>query len=51
MRYLWTESVKLENSKLIGFLGGEINTPLNEAVRATLVEIGCLTAMPCCGHR
>ncbi|UYL09659.1 NAD(P)H-binding protein [Bdellovibrio sp. SKB1291214] len=44
MKYLWTKPYKLDNSKLIGFLGHEPKTPLVEAVHDTLVGLGCLPA-------
>ena len=34
--------VRLDNAKLIAFLGAEPHTPLDAAVRASLVELGCL---------
>jgi nucleoside-diphosphate-sugar epimerase len=42
MRYLWREPLQLSNAKLLGVLGGEIRTPLREAVRDTLTGLGCL---------
>ncbi|WP_206240544.1 NAD(P)H-binding protein [Novosphingobium terrae] len=36
MRYLWQQPLRLDNRKLVGFLGEEPHTPLEEAVRATL---------------
>jgi nucleoside-diphosphate-sugar epimerase len=36
MRYLWRTPVRLDNAKLVAFLGEEPHTPLNDAVRATL---------------
>lgn len=42
MRYLWREPLKLDNAKLVRVLGREPHTPLNEAVRTTLVELKCL---------
>lgn len=42
MRYLWEQTIEMDNSKLIGFLGHEPQTPLNEAVHATLVGLGCI---------
>lgn len=44
MRYLWTTPVRLDNARLRGFLGEEPHTPLEEAVRTTLVGLGCLEA-------
>jgi nucleoside-diphosphate-sugar epimerase len=42
MRYLWKVPVRLDNAGLVALLGAEPHTPLDEAVRATLVGIGCL---------
>ena len=42
MRYLWRQSVRLDNTKLINFLGAEPHTPLNEAVHMTLQGLGCI---------
>ncbi|MDP1627417.1 NAD-dependent epimerase/dehydratase family protein [Parvibaculum sp.] len=42
MRYLWKKSVKLDNAKLVAFLGHEPHTPLDIAVRATLAGLGCI---------
>ena len=36
MRYLWQTPVRLDNSKLVAFLGDEPHTPLGDAVRTTL---------------
>ncbi|HYW92111.1 MAG TPA: NAD-dependent epimerase/dehydratase family protein [Gammaproteobacteria bacterium] len=44
MRYLWDISLRLDNRKLVGLLGEEPHTPLDEAVRQSLVELGCLPA-------
>jgi nucleoside-diphosphate-sugar epimerase len=44
MRYLWQEEVRLDNSKLVEFLGEEPHTPIDEALRVTLTELGCLEA-------
>lgn len=48
MRYLWCQSVRLDNTKLVTFLGAEPHTPLDEAVHMTLQGLGCLenTDMP-----
>jgi len=43
MRYLWEEEVLLDNCKLVGVLGAEPHTPLDEALRTTLVGQGCLS--------
>jgi len=42
MRYLWKVPVKLDNRKLIAFLGEEPHTPTQEALRLTLEGLGCL---------
>jgi nucleoside-diphosphate-sugar epimerase len=43
MRYLWRESISLDGGKLQSFLGDALPaTPLDEAVRATLLGLGCL---------
>ena len=48
MRYLWQQPVRLDNRRLQQQLGHEPHTPLDEAVEATLVGLGCLsqTATP-----
>lgn len=42
MRYLWRERVQLDNRKLLAFLRTEPHTPIEEAVRTTLIGLGCL---------
>jgi nucleoside-diphosphate-sugar epimerase len=43
MRYLWSETVALDGGKLEAFLGRSLPaTPLDIAVRDTLVGLGCL---------
>jgi nucleoside-diphosphate-sugar epimerase len=42
MRYLWQNSVQLDNKKLLAALGEEPHTPLDEALYATLLGLGCL---------
>lgn len=44
MRYLWQQPVFMNNEKLRATLGEEPHTPLDQAVRATLVGLGCLAA-------
>lgn len=44
MRYLWREPLELDNARLVAQLGHEPHTPLDEAVEATLVGLGCLGA-------
>ncbi len=43
MRYLWNVPVRMDNSRLRAVLGSEPHTPLDEAVRRTLIGLGCLT--------
>ncbi len=42
MRYLWRAPVRLDNGRLVGLLGREPHTPLDEAVRKTLQGLGCI---------
>jgi nucleoside-diphosphate-sugar epimerase len=49
MRYLWREPLRMDNSRLVAFLGEEPHTPLNEAVKTTLIGLGCLPAAPVAG--
>jgi nucleoside-diphosphate-sugar epimerase len=44
MRYLWRQTLQLDNAKLVRTLGAEPHTPWEEAVRATLIGLGCLPA-------
>lgn len=46
MRYLWQVPVHLDNAKLVAMLGSEPHTPLEEAVRTTLMATGCLGDEP-----
>ncbi|MFZ3035484.1 MAG: SDR family NAD(P)-dependent oxidoreductase [Parvibaculum sp.] len=48
MRYLWKKPLRLDNRKLVAFLGVEPHTPLDQALRETLKGLGCLpsTAKP-----
>lgn len=41
MRYLWQEPVRLDNRKLVAFLGQEPHTPLDTALCRTLAGLGC----------
>ncbi len=43
MRYLWATPVRMTNARLVAALGAEPHTPLEEAVRNTLIGLGCLT--------
>ncbi|MBB3257382.1 nucleoside-diphosphate-sugar epimerase [Paraburkholderia bannensis] len=42
MRYLWRETLELDNTRLVQTLGREPHTPLDTAVEATLAGLGCL---------
>ena len=42
MRYLWQTPLLLDNSRLVATLGREPHTPLEQAVEATLADLGCL---------
>ncbi len=42
MRYLWELPVRMDNKRLTSVLGTEPRTPLDVAVRSTLVGLGCL---------
>lgn len=40
----WRHPVRLDNARLVELIGAEPRTPLDQAVRAALVELGCLPA-------
>jgi nucleoside-diphosphate-sugar epimerase len=44
MRYLWKVPLQMRNDKLVAVLGEEPHTPIDEAVKASLAAIGCLSA-------
>ena len=44
MRYLWLKPLRLDNRKLVGLIGREPHTPLDEAIRRTLIGFGSLSA-------
>jgi len=44
MRYLWQQPVRMDNRRLLSVLGHEPHTPLDEAVEATLVGLGCISS-------
>jgi len=46
MRYLWQRPVRMANDRLLQVLGREPHTPLDQAVEASLVGMGCLAAPP-----
>ncbi len=41
MRYLWQQPLRLDNHKLVAFLGREPHTPLESALGTTLRDLGC----------
>jgi nucleoside-diphosphate-sugar epimerase len=41
MRYLWRQPLRLRSDKLAQLIGPEPHTPLDEAVRQSLMELGC----------
>lgn len=42
MNWLWQEPLRLDNRRLVAFLGDEPHTPTVKAVRASLLGLGCL---------
>ncbi|GLQ89535.1 NAD(P)H-binding protein [Dyella flagellata] len=42
MRYLWKETIRLDDAKLVAFLGKQPYTPIDTALRTTLVGLGCM---------
>jgi nucleoside-diphosphate-sugar epimerase len=50
MRYLWDKPIGLDNTKLVRFLGEEPHTPIDVALKATLVDMG-LVEDPATGNR
>lgn len=46
MRYLWQVPVRMDNARLVAYLGAEPHTPLDQAIEATLIGLGCLNRMP-----
>lgn len=46
MRYLWRIPLRLDNAKLVSLIGAEPHTPLDAALRRTLMELGCLPDAP-----
>jgi nucleoside-diphosphate-sugar epimerase len=42
MRYLWRNPLQMDNARLAAVLGREPHTPLDVAVEASLVGLGCL---------
>ncbi|MFN7057138.1 NAD-dependent epimerase/dehydratase family protein [Hyphomonas sp.] len=46
MRYLWQETIELDNAKLVSFLGAEPHTDLRDALTWTLAAMGCFPGAP-----
>jgi nucleoside-diphosphate-sugar epimerase len=46
MRYLWATPIHMGNARLKEVLGTEPRTPLDLAVRETLISIGCVPKEP-----
>ncbi|WFU07709.1 SDR family oxidoreductase [Rhizobium sp. CB3090] len=44
MRYLWKVPLQMKNDRLVAVLGEEPHTPIDEAVKTSLVSLGCLPA-------
>jgi nucleoside-diphosphate-sugar epimerase len=42
MRYLWRQPLRMDNARLLAVLGREPHTPLDEAVAATLRDMGAI---------
>jgi nucleoside-diphosphate-sugar epimerase len=42
MRYLWRVPIRMGNDRLKTILGAEPHTPLDTAVRTTLIALNCL---------
>ncbi|WP_028671045.1 NAD-dependent epimerase/dehydratase family protein [Saccharospirillum impatiens] len=42
MRYLWENTLRLNNHKLAAFLGEEPHTPIRQALTMTLTNLGCI---------
>ena len=42
MRYLWQAPIRMDNARLVATLGHEPHTPLDDAIEATLVGLGCV---------
>ncbi|HKN29190.1 MAG TPA: SDR family oxidoreductase [Roseiarcus sp.] len=45
MRYLWMTPIRMDNARLTAVLGAEPHTPLEDAVRDTLIGLGCLEVL------
>jgi hypothetical protein len=42
VKYRWEQPVRMSNARLLSAIGEEPHTFLDEAVRATLMSLGCL---------
>jgi nucleoside-diphosphate-sugar epimerase len=42
MRYLWRTPIQLDDAKLVAFLGERPYTPIDNALHATLIGLGCM---------
>jgi nucleoside-diphosphate-sugar epimerase len=49
MRYLWRRPIGLSNARLVRFLGEEPHTPLDQALAASLADMGALDETPYAG--
>ena len=45
MRYLWRQPIRLDGSRLRQVIGDEPHTPLDEAVEASLLGLGCIPTL------
>ena len=50
MAYLWRLPVEMQNEKLLAVLGDEPQTPIDDAVRATLTDLGCFNKTAASGR-
>jgi nucleoside-diphosphate-sugar epimerase len=46
MRYLWRETVLMDNARLLKTLGAEPHSPIEQALETTLRGLGCLAEAP-----
>lgn len=51
MRYLWRRPYALANDRLVALIGEEPQTPLPQALRAALGELGLMQDKPAAGHQ
>lgn len=43
---VWQHPMRFDNTRLVELIGSEPRTPLDEAMRATLIEMGCIADTP-----